>query len=167
MSKSGSSETLGPVLTNPPGRHAESRSANCNPLASADAVRPKPRPASQRYSRPCLSGVAAGVKTLWLAVDVDPALGAGDAVGNSNSGRVGPPGQRRRAGRIRGPPERLLNDFIGSSTFEVSVIPVTAVIAEVRYGAREQERVDHRGSPLPKEPASGALPRLPNWRTFL
>ena len=28
------------------------------------------------------------------------------------------------------------------------------MISEVRYGAREQERVDHRGSPLPQKPAS-------------
>jgi GTP-binding protein EngB required for normal cell division len=47
-------------------------------------------------------------------------------------------------GRFKAGKSSFLNDFIGRSILPVGVVPVTAVVTEIRYGAREEARVHHR-----------------------
>src|ERR1700678_1596622 len=47
-------------------------------------------------------------------------------------------------GRFKAGKSSFLNHFMGRSILPVGVVPVTAVITEIRYGAREEARVHHR-----------------------
>ena len=47
-------------------------------------------------------------------------------------------------GRFKAGKSSFLNDFLGRGILPVGVVPVTAVVTEIRYGAREQARVHHR-----------------------
>ncbi len=47
-------------------------------------------------------------------------------------------------GRFKAGKSSFLNHFIGRSILPVGVVPVTAVVTEIRYGAREEARVRHR-----------------------
>ena len=47
-------------------------------------------------------------------------------------------------GRFKAGKSSFLNHFLGRELLPVGVVPVTAVITEVRYGPREQARVHHR-----------------------
>jgi GTP-binding protein EngB required for normal cell division len=47
-------------------------------------------------------------------------------------------------GRFKAGKSSFLNHFIGRSILPVGVVPVTAVVTEIRYGAREEARVHHR-----------------------
>jgi len=47
-------------------------------------------------------------------------------------------------GRFKAGKSSFLDHFIGRSILPVGVVPVTAVITEIRYGAREEARVHHR-----------------------
>src|ERR1700733_3811929 len=44
-------------------------------------------------------------------------------------------------GRFNAGKSSFLNHFIGRSIFPVGVVPITAVVTEVRYGVREEARV--------------------------
>jgi GTP-binding protein EngB required for normal cell division len=47
-------------------------------------------------------------------------------------------------GRFKAGKSSFLNHFIGRSTLPVGVVPVTTVVTEIRYGARDEARVHHR-----------------------
>ena len=47
-------------------------------------------------------------------------------------------------GRFKAGKSSFLNHFIGRSILPVGVVPVTAVITEIRYGPRDEARVHHR-----------------------
>src|SRR5664280_2039613 len=47
-------------------------------------------------------------------------------------------------GRFKAGKSSFLNDFIGRGILPVGVVPVTAVVTEIRYGVQEQARVHHR-----------------------
>jgi GTP-binding protein EngB required for normal cell division len=47
-------------------------------------------------------------------------------------------------GRFKAGKSSFLNHFIGRSILPVGVVPVTAVVTELRYGARVEARVHHR-----------------------
>ena len=47
-------------------------------------------------------------------------------------------------GRFKAGKSSFLNDFLGRGILPVGVVPVTAGVTEIRYGAREQARVHHR-----------------------
>src|ERR1017187_5251095 len=47
-------------------------------------------------------------------------------------------------GRFKAGKSSFLNHFIGRSVLPVGVVPVTAVVTELRYGSREEARVPHR-----------------------
>jgi GTP-binding protein EngB required for normal cell division len=55
-------------------------------------------------------------------------------------------------GRFKAGKSSFLNHFIGRSVLPVGVVPVTAVITEIRYGAREEARVHHRDGRDPEVP---------------
>jgi GTP-binding protein EngB required for normal cell division len=55
-------------------------------------------------------------------------------------------------GRFKAGRSSFLNHFIGRSILPVGVVPVTAVITEVRYGVREEARVHHRNGRDPEVP---------------
>lgn len=48
-------------------------------------------------------------------------------------------------GRFKAGKSSFLNDFIGRGILPVGVVPVTAVVTEIRYGPREHARVQFRG----------------------
>jgi hypothetical protein len=47
-------------------------------------------------------------------------------------------------GRFKAGKTSFLNHFMGCSILPVGVVPVTAVVTEIRYGPREEARVHHR-----------------------
>ena len=47
-------------------------------------------------------------------------------------------------GRFKAGKSSFLNHFIGRQVLPVGVVPVTAVVTEIRYGAREEAHVHHR-----------------------
>ncbi len=47
-------------------------------------------------------------------------------------------------GRFKAGKSSFLNHFIGRSILPVGIVPVTAVVTEIRFGAREEARVYHR-----------------------
>jgi GTP-binding protein EngB required for normal cell division len=47
-------------------------------------------------------------------------------------------------GRFKAGKSSFLNHFIGRSVLPVGVVPVTAAVAEIRYGAREEARVHYQ-----------------------
>ena len=47
-------------------------------------------------------------------------------------------------GRFKAGKSSFLNHFIGRDALPVGVVPVTAVVTEIRYGAREEARIHHR-----------------------
>src|ERR1017187_8323254 len=47
-------------------------------------------------------------------------------------------------GRFKAGKSSFLNHFIGCNILPVGVVPVTAAVTEIRYGAREEARVHHR-----------------------
>jgi len=47
-------------------------------------------------------------------------------------------------GRFKAGKSSFLNHFIGREILPVGVVPVTAVVTEIRYGVREEARVHHR-----------------------
>ncbi|MGA2197135.1 MAG: dynamin family protein [Bryobacteraceae bacterium] len=47
-------------------------------------------------------------------------------------------------GRFKAGKSSFLNHFLGRNILPVGVVPVTAVVTELRYGAREEARVHHR-----------------------
>jgi GTP-binding protein EngB required for normal cell division len=47
-------------------------------------------------------------------------------------------------GRFKAGKSSFLNHFIGRSMLPVGVVPVTAVVTEIRYGARDEAHVHHR-----------------------
>src|ERR1039457_3858195 len=55
-------------------------------------------------------------------------------------------------GRFKAGKSSFLNHFIGRSILPVGVVPVTAVVTELRYGAREEARVHHRDGRDPEVP---------------
>ncbi len=55
-------------------------------------------------------------------------------------------------GRFKAGKSSFLNDFIGRSILPVGVVPVTSVVTEIRYGAREEARVHHRDGRDPEIP---------------
>ena len=55
-------------------------------------------------------------------------------------------------GRFKAGKSSFLNHFIGRSILPVGVVPVTAVVTEIRYGAREEARVHHRDGRDPEVP---------------
>jgi GTP-binding protein EngB required for normal cell division len=55
-------------------------------------------------------------------------------------------------GRFKAGKSSFLNHFIGRSVLPVGVVPVTAVVTEIRYGAREEARVHHRDGRDPEIP---------------
>jgi GTP-binding protein EngB required for normal cell division len=48
-------------------------------------------------------------------------------------------------GRFKAGKSSFLNDFVGRAVLPVGVVPVTAVVTEIRYGSREHARVQLRG----------------------
>jgi GTP-binding protein EngB required for normal cell division len=55
-------------------------------------------------------------------------------------------------GRFKAGKSSFLNHFIGRNVLPVGVVPVTAVVTEIRYGAREEARVYHRDGRDPEVP---------------
>jgi GTP-binding protein EngB required for normal cell division len=55
-------------------------------------------------------------------------------------------------GRFKAGKSSFLNHFIGRSILPTGVVPVTAVVTELRYGAREEARVHHRDGRDPEVP---------------
>ena len=55
-------------------------------------------------------------------------------------------------GRFKAGKSSFLNHFIGRSILPVGVVPVTAVVTEIRYGVREEARVHHRDGRDPEIP---------------
>ena len=55
-------------------------------------------------------------------------------------------------GRFKAGKSSFLNHFIGRGILPVGVVPVTAVVTEIRYGAREEARVHHRDGRDPEVP---------------
>ena len=55
-------------------------------------------------------------------------------------------------GRFKAGKSSFLNHFIGREILPVGVVPVTAVVTEIRYGAREEARVHHRDGRGPVVP---------------
>ena len=55
-------------------------------------------------------------------------------------------------GRFKAGKSSFLNHFMGRSILPVGVVPVTAVVTEIRYGAREEARVHHRDGRDPEIP---------------
>jgi GTP-binding protein EngB required for normal cell division len=55
-------------------------------------------------------------------------------------------------GRFKAGKSSFLNHFIGRSILPVGVVPVTAVVTEVRYGTRDEARVHHRDGRNPEVP---------------
>ena len=55
-------------------------------------------------------------------------------------------------GRFKAGKSSFLNHFIGRNLLPVGVVPVTAVVTEIRYGAREEARVHHRDGRHPEVP---------------
>ena len=55
-------------------------------------------------------------------------------------------------GRFKAGKSSFLNHFIGRRILPVGVVPVTAVVTEIRYGAREEARVHHRDGRDPEVP---------------
>ena len=47
-------------------------------------------------------------------------------------------------GRFKAGKSSFLNHFIGRNILPIGVVPVTAAVTEIRYGAREEARVHHR-----------------------
>ncbi|MBZ5619709.1 MAG: dynamin family protein [Acidobacteriia bacterium] len=55
-------------------------------------------------------------------------------------------------GRFKAGKSSFLNHFIGRNILPVGVVPVTAVVTEIRYGVREEARVHHRDGRDPEVP---------------
>jgi GTP-binding protein EngB required for normal cell division len=55
-------------------------------------------------------------------------------------------------GRFKAGKSSFLNHFIGRDILPVGVVPVTAVVTEIRYGVREEARVHHRDGRDPEIP---------------
>jgi GTP-binding protein EngB required for normal cell division len=55
-------------------------------------------------------------------------------------------------GRFKAGKSSFLNHFIGRDILPVGVVPVTAVVTEIRYGAREEARVHHHDGRDPEVP---------------
>ena len=55
-------------------------------------------------------------------------------------------------GRFKAGKSSFLNHFIGRDILPVGVVPVTAVVTEIRYGAREEARIHHRDGRDPEVP---------------
>ena len=55
-------------------------------------------------------------------------------------------------GRFKAGKSSFLNHFIGRNVLPVGVVPVTAVVTEIRYGAHEEARVYHRDGRDPEVP---------------
>ena len=55
-------------------------------------------------------------------------------------------------GRFKAGKSSFLNHFIGRGILPVGVVPVTAVVTEIRYGPREEARVHHRDGRDPEVP---------------
>jgi ribosome biogenesis GTPase A len=55
-------------------------------------------------------------------------------------------------GRFKAGKSSFLNHFIGRNILPVGVVPVTAVVTEIRCGVREEARVHHRDGRDPKIP---------------
>ncbi len=55
-------------------------------------------------------------------------------------------------GRFKAGKSSFLNHFLGCRFLPVGVVPVTAVVTEIRYGAREEARVHHRDGCDPEVP---------------
>jgi GTP-binding protein EngB required for normal cell division len=55
-------------------------------------------------------------------------------------------------GRFKAGTSSFLNHFIGRNVLPVGVVPVTAVVTEIRYGAHEEARVYHRDGRDPEVP---------------
>jgi GTP-binding protein EngB required for normal cell division len=55
-------------------------------------------------------------------------------------------------GRFKAGKSSFLNHFIGRNLLPVGVVPVTAVVTEIRYGAREEARVHHHDGRDPEVP---------------
>jgi GTP-binding protein EngB required for normal cell division len=55
-------------------------------------------------------------------------------------------------GRFKAGKSSFLNHFIGRNILPVGVVPVTAVVTEIRYGTHEEARVHHRDGRDPEVP---------------
>jgi GTP-binding protein EngB required for normal cell division len=55
-------------------------------------------------------------------------------------------------GRFKAGKSSFLNHFIGRNVLPVGVVPVTAVVTEIRYGAREEARLHHHDGRDPEIP---------------
>jgi GTP-binding protein EngB required for normal cell division len=68
-------------------------------------------------------------------------------------------------GRFKAGKSSFLNHFIGRSVLPVGVVPVTAAVAEIRYGAREEARVhyqDGRDLEVPLDQIGGYISEREN-----
>jgi GTP-binding protein EngB required for normal cell division len=83
-----------------------------------------------QYEISALSGLLAGVRTALDQNEISVAV----------------------LGRFKAGKSSFLNDFLGRNFLPVGVIPVTAVVTEIRYGAREEARVHHRDGRDPEVP---------------
>jgi GTP-binding protein EngB required for normal cell division len=103
---------------------------------------------------PDLSQLAAGVPgrsplqtALELAADVAARYEISDLHGLLASARASAAQDEISVavlGRFKAGKSSFLNDFLGRSILPIGVVPVTAVITEIRYGARDQARVHLR-----------------------
>jgi hypothetical protein len=57
-------------------------------------------------------------------------------------------------GRFKAGKSSFLNHFIGRDILPAGVVPLTAVITEIRFGAREEARVHHLDGSEPEVPLS-------------
>jgi GTP-binding protein EngB required for normal cell division len=70
-------------------------------------------------------------------------------------------------GRFKAGKSSFLNHFLGRAVLPVGVVPVTAVVTEIRYGARDEARVyyrDGRGAQVPIEQIGGYIAEKENPR---
>ena len=90
--------------------------------------------------------LAADVATRYEISDLSGLLASAHAAAEQNEISVAV------LGRFKAGKSSLLNHFIGRSILPVGVVPVTAVVTEIRYGAREEARVHYRDGRDPEIP---------------
>ena len=68
-------------------------------------------------------------------------------------------------GRFKAGKSSFLNDFFGRAILPVGVVPVTAVVTEVRYGPRERARVQHSNAMMGRFRSTASATTSPKRRT--
>jgi GTP-binding protein EngB required for normal cell division len=111
------------ILTTQNTHHKVNHSPDATALDLAAAV-------AARYQISALSGLLASTRTLAAQNEISVAV----------------------LGRFKAGKSSFLNHFMGRAALPVGVVPVTAVVTEIRYGPREEARVHYRDGRDPEIP---------------